>query len=305
MRNQLHGEPSPREIIFAVPGTKHYESEHYCNERTSFANISVTGKKCMCLCKHCRAKTLEDMIALTEPEDFQKLVDSLVAEGCKGILVSGGSDMNGEVPISAFVKGIGYARQKGLKVLVHSGLISKKTAGLLKNVGVNQVLMDIIGDEQTIQEIYHLKKTPQDYHQAMENCLKVGLDFVPHIVLGLYYGQINGEYSALEMIRQASPRTAVLVAFKPLRGTPMENVAPLDILLAKKFIADAREKLKDMKLTLGCAKPPGKYKQELEKTAVECGLDAIAFPSESTYYYAKSLGYKIIFREECCCACFL
>lgn len=292
-----------RKIYFAVPGSKYYESEYYKNSPNSFANISITGTKCSCRCAHCHGKLLESMIQTVSLEEFYTVIDGLVDKGCQGVLVSGGCNDNGEVPLAPFASGIAYARKKGLKVLAHCGIISKSTAYVLKEAGVNQVLMDIIGDESTIRAIYHLDRQPQDYYEAMMNCREFGLDFVPHVVMGLNYGKIKGEYRALEMIRKAEADVVVLVVFRPMRGTPMEYIDPLPVAEAALIVKHSRTMFPTSLLNLGCAKPAGMYKEELEKTAIDSGVDAIAFPSDKTIEYAQSKGLVIIYKEECCSMC--
>lgn len=292
-----------RKICFAVPGSKHYETADYLNTQDSFANISITGTVCHCRCEHCRGKLLETMLPAATLQEFYTQIDILAAKGCRGILISGGSDENGEVPLAPFAPGIVYARQKGLKVLVHSGIISKDTAAALKQAGIDQVLLDIIGDESTIRDIYHLKNSPEDYYEAMKNCYEAGLDFVPHVVVGLNKGKISGEYRALEMIKKANPSVVVIVVLKPMRGTPMEDISPPAINEVACLFKHARELFQRSILTLGCAKPAGRYKEELEKIAVDYHADVIAFPSEKTIEYARAQGLDILFKEECCSSC--
>lgn len=292
-----------RKICFAVPGSKHYETYDYTNNQNSFANISITGTTCSCRCEHCRGKLLETMIPAVTLDEFYTVVDNLIGKGCKGVLVSGGSDEKGEVPLIPFSPGLKYARERGLKVLVHCGIISKATSVALKKAGVNQVLMDIIGDESTIKEIYHLERKPKDYLEAMLNCRDAELDFVPHVVIGLNHGEIRGEYEALEMIKKANPRVLVLVVLKPTRGTLMEKTNPPSISEVSLLIKRARELFYENILTLGCAKPVGLYKEELEKIAVDNGVDVIAFPTEETVEYARMKGFEIVYKEECCSSC--
>ncbi len=44
------------------------------------------------------------------------------------------------------------------KVIVHTGLIRREIAEELKEAGVDQILIDVIGDEDTIHEVYHLEQ---------------------------------------------------------------------------------------------------------------------------------------------------
>nr|HID13495.1 hypothetical protein [Anaerolineae bacterium] len=44
----------PPDLVFAVPGAKRYETEHYRNTPYRFASISLTGRYCALGCEHCR-----------------------------------------------------------------------------------------------------------------------------------------------------------------------------------------------------------------------------------------------------------
>lgn len=294
---------SVHKICFAVPGAKHYETTHYTNCRNSFVHVSVTGTECSLQCEHCQGKLLEGMLPAASPQELRELINDLIKKGCRGILLSGGADQQGEVPLRPFAGEIAYARQRGLKVLVHCGLISRESAGELQRAGVQQALMDIIGDKETIRDVYHLDRPPRDYLQAMLNCREAGLDFAPHVVMGLNFGRISGEYRALEMIQQAGARVLVLVVFTPMRGTNMGICAPVPVEEAVRLVRQAREMLPDARITLGCAKPPGRYREVLEKAAVDCGIDVIAFPAARTVEYAEACGHDTTYKEECCSAC--
>lgn len=288
------------EIGFSVPGVKHYHNSCYANRPFSFAHLSVTGEACACRCAHCEGKLLQTMIGAACPEAMRRAVDKLLKKGCRGILVSGGGDSNGTVPLQPFVEVIGYAKQMGLKVLVHSGLIQRETAARLKEAGVDQVLMDVIGDENTIRQVCRLDRKPGDYLQSMLYCRDAGLNIAPHIVIGLHFGQIRGERRALEMIRQADPETIVLVILTPVCGTAMAGIQPPAIDEAARIMATARILNPATPITLGCARPPGKYKRRAEMIAIDCGVNGIAYPDETTVDYARSKGLKTVFSEECC-----
>ena len=289
-----------QEIGFSVPGVKRYHSACYTNRPFSFAHLSVTGEVCACLCAHCEGALLKNMIGAANPEAMRRTVDKLLKKGCRGILVSGGSDAGGAVPLQPFVEAIGYAKQRGLKILVHSGLIQREMAARLKEVGVDQVLMDVIGDEGTIREVCHLNRKPDDYLQSMLYCRDAGLPIAPHIVIGLHFGQIRGEMRALEMIREADPETIVLVILTPAGGTAMAGIQPPAVDEAARIIATARILNPATPITLGCARPPGQYKRRVERVAIDSGVNGIAYPDETTVDYARSKGLKTVFSEECC-----
>ncbi len=287
-------------IVFAAPGAKHYRNRCYANHAHSFVNLSVTGTACACNCAHCRGKLLETMIPAVTPEAMNRQVEQLATGGCRGILVSGGADAAGEVPLLPYAGALKRARELGLRVLVHSGLISPLTAAALREAGVNQVLLDVIGDEDTIRDVYHLDRKPHHYLEAMLNCREAGLNIAPHLVIGLHYGTIRGELNALEMVRQAGPQALVLVILSPLSGTVMDGITPPPVEEVACLIGTGRLLNPDIPLTLGCARPAGVYKRAVEKLAVDCGVDAIAYPDESTVLYARRRGLAVCFSEECC-----
>lgn len=287
-------------IWFSAPGAKHYQNRYFANNRYSFVNLSVTGRKCACRCAHCNGKLLETMMPTPTPQEMRRTVDHLVKKGCRGILVSGGADINGEVPLIPFVEAMKYAGERGLRVLVHTGLVQRETAIGLKEAGVDQVLLDVIGDESTIREVYHLNRKPQDYLDSMLACREIGLNIAPHVVIGLHFGRILGEMHALEMIRQADPQALVLVIMSPMGGTLMAEVEPPPVWDVVQVIGTARICNPNVPLTLGCARPPGKYRQDIERLAVDCGVNAIAYPDEATVAYAEGKGLKGFFSEECC-----
>ena len=288
------------EIGFSAPGVKHYDNPYYSNRPFSFAHLSVTGEACACRCAHCEGALLRTMIGATCPEAMRRVVDRLLKKGCRGILVSGGADSSGAVPLEPFLEVIGYAKQMGLKVLVHGGLVRRETAVRLKEAGVDQVLMDVIGDENTIRQVCRLDRKPGDYLQSMLYCRDAGLNIAPHIVIGLHFGQIRGERRALEMIKQADPETIVLVILTPARGTDMAGIQPPAMDEAARIMATARILNPATPITLGCARPPGKYKRRAEIIAIDCGVNGIAYPDETTVDYARSQGLKTVFSEECC-----
>ena len=287
-------------IWFSAPGSKHYESRCFKNRPHSFANVSITGKACALHCEHCNAGLLQTMLPAETPEKLCDTVDRLIEKGCRGILVSGGADSQGIVPLDGFTRAIEYARKLGLKVLVHTGLLHRDTAMKLKDCGVNQVLIDIIGSGKTIRDVYHLDRQPDDYLLSMLTCREIGLDFAPHIVIGLHFGQILGEYEALRMIQEAQPETLVMVILRPTAETSMCGVSPPDLASVKEVLLAARVWNPDTFLNLGCVRPAGVYKRQVEKLAIDCGFNGIAFPSDEAIDYTCNRGLNFIFTEQCC-----
>jgi uncharacterized radical SAM superfamily protein len=57
-------------------------------------------------------------------------------------------------------------------------------------------------------------------------------------------------------------------------------------------------------LVLGCMRPKGESRVEIDILSLKAGVDAIAFPSEEVIEYAKNNGYTTAFSPFCCAQIF-
>jgi len=288
-----------RTIGFAVSGIKHYNNAYYQNKPFSFTAVSVSGARCDCRCAHCDAGLLQTMADASTIEKFISHVDKAIGNGCTGILVSGGSDHYGSVPLLPHIEGISYAKKKGLRVLVHTGLLDQGTADALKSANVDQVLLDVIGSEKTIRSVYGIDKTPDDFFNSLLCCKRAGLQMAPHLVIGLDYGSIDGEYHAIDLVKRAEAEHLVLVVLVPKRGTKMARTLPPPLEEVLDVFRYAKDNLPGCNISLGCARPYI-YSGILEKAAIDLGFSAIAYPHEEAIRYAQSSGIETVFYEECC-----
>ena len=93
------------ELTFSVPGVIAYHSDEVLSPKNRFAAISVTGKQCALQCGHCRGKLLESMIPAETPDILLQVTQRLRSEGAHGVLISGGADEHGEVPLEEIYPG--------------------------------------------------------------------------------------------------------------------------------------------------------------------------------------------------------
>ncbi|MEB3102970.1 radical SAM protein [Ferviditalea candida] len=290
----------PAEILFAAPSQKHYDTGHYQNRREAFRTVSVTGSACALQCEHCGTKVLEGMLTARTPEKLAEIGAALSDAGVEGVLISGGCLEDGSVPLERFLEDIAELKKKGLKVLVHTGIVRREVARGLKKAGVDQILLDIIGDNDTIREVYHLKRTTEAYREALRILREEGLAAVPHVVVGLHFGQIRGEWEALRMIREEGAAQLVIVVLQPLPGTGMAGLPAVQGDQVGRILAVARIMMPEIPISLGCAKPAGPEKQRMEQWAVEVGVQSMAYPLPETIRHAEERGLRVRFHEQCC-----
>jgi hypothetical protein len=241
------------------------------------------------------------MYPANTPEKLLNLCLQLKRDGALGCLISGGCLPTGSVPVENFIHAIEKVKRKlGLTVFAHTGIINLDTAKKLREAGVDAALIDVIGSDDTIREIYNLNMTVKDYENSLRALLRSGITFVPHVTVGLHYGKLKGELQALKMISGYDPSALVIIAFMPIHGTKMATVdppAPIDIT---RVIAVARLKFPKTPLVLGCMRPKGEHRIETDILAIKAGVDAIAFPAEEAVKFAESHRYKIGFSSFCC-----
>ncbi len=289
------------EIHFYAPGLKRYRTADYdAQDAGAFVSVSVTGSSCALQCDHCQSRVLEGMVPLDGFGLFAR-ARALAAGGARGILVSGGCDRKGRVPLLPHIADLARIREElKLAIRVHPGLPDEETAAALGSLDLDGGMLDVIGAEETIRQVYHLEVGVEEYAAALERLSRHGVPLVPHIVLGLHYGRMLGEWRALEMIARHRPKLLVLVILMPLYGTPMAAVEPPPVGQIGAFFKTAREAFPEIPVTLGCARPIGPRKNAIDRLAVEAGLDGIAYPAEGIVEYARERGRAPRFHDACC-----
>ncbi|MCX8116816.1 MAG: radical SAM protein, partial [Desulfobacterota bacterium] len=227
-------------------------------------------------------------------------MEELQSKGALGILVSGGANRKGEVPLEEFIPSLKEIKKKhpSFKILVHTGLLNRGVAEGLKEAGVDQILIDVIGDDETIREVYHLDKRVRDYEETLWMLKEMGHRLAPHIIIGHHFGEIRGEWKALEIVSRVGVETIVLVVLKPLAGRNAFRVPTPEE--TSRISSIARILNPTTPLRMGCIRPAHSSKGEMEKGAIDSGVNTIAYPLQGTIEYAQELGLEIKFIEMCC-----
>jgi uncharacterized radical SAM superfamily protein len=261
--------------------------------------LSLTGGRCELMCDHCRGSLLAPMIAADSPELLVARCRELEGEGHPGVLVSGGCDADGCLPWERFLPAIRRVKATTrLHVSVHAGFIHRRDALGLKAAGVDQALVDLVGDDDTLRRVCHVPFGVERVAAALEALHAAGIPVVPHIVCGLDGGRMVGEERALDLVARFRLEQLVVLSFMGLPGTPLQRAAPPPPEAVAGLIARARLRVPDLTISLGCARPRGASR--LDVLAVDAGVNRMALPSEEAVVRARHHGLAIRYQRSCC-----
>jgi uncharacterized radical SAM superfamily protein len=293
-----------RPIRFSTPTFKEYESSELqgCG-KNSFPAFSITGGGCALMCDHCQAKILEPMLPARTPQLLDQRVRALIRQqDLKGFLLSGGSNKHNEIKYQRYYPVIEQLKRDfpDLQIAIHTALTDEAGARAMEAAGVDTAMMDVIGAEETIRQVYHLDRPVADFEATLAVLTATSMNISPHIVIGLHYGRILGEARALEIISRYPVEALVLVVIMPFYARAGTFVTPETGDVGRIFL-EARERLPDKKLLLGCARPPGMHKRVTDAYAVMAGLDGIAFPADGAVSVSATIG-RPYHQENACCS---
>ncbi len=281
-----------RRVKFFLPGifTVYGETGKY-------PAVSVTGAKCDLLCAHCRGKLLKGMITARNADELLTLAHKWKAEGILGILLSGGSTKDGFVPLQSILPAVPILKKMGFFISAHTGFAGKKLVRAVADAGVDQVLVDIVGDDETARKVLNLQNGLRQIISSLDALFSEKIDIVPHIIIGLG-GKISSEYNAFQMLKSYPMKLLCHVVLMPAVAMRQRELPPLDEVVS--FICSARMEFPNLEQSLGCARPRGKYRRELEKLAIRAGINRMALWSDEALCEAENLGLEISFKYTCC-----
>ena len=294
---------APRPIRFSTPTFKEYESSELegCGQN-SFPAFSITGGACGLNCDHCQKKILEPMIPALNPESLDRQVRRMVQqESLSGFLLSGGSNKRNEINYGRYLPVIEKLKRDfpHLRVAIHSALMDEARAKAMESAGVDTVMMDVIGAVETIRDVYKLERPVEDFESTLAALCSTTMEVTPHIVIGLHYGRILGEANALDIVSRYLVTALVLVVIMPFYAKPGTFTTPATTDVGRIFL-EARERLPEQQVLLGCARPPGMHKRVTDAYAIMAGLDGIAFPADGAVSVAHNIGRPFEQAHSCC-----
>ncbi len=267
--------------------TKHFSPQIGFARPNQTLAVSLTGDRCALHCAHCAGYYLKGMIPIEDAD----------ARGRSSCLISGGCDVRGRVPVTSHMTEVEALRPDRI-LNWHVGMISEEDVRAIAPYA-DIVSFDIVGDSETIREVYGLGYAVEDYASTYA-MLRRYVAVVPHLTLGLRGGLFSGEYAALRMLKKIGLDALVLLIFRPTPGTRYAGCQPPALERVAAFLLRARCELPDIPIYLGCMRPGGRYRRELDPLAVQAGINTIVNPAPSAVRRARELGLNIMWRDECC-----
>jgi uncharacterized radical SAM superfamily protein len=258
-----------------------------CPVRT--LSVSLTDKNCEQNCAHCNGHYLKGMQTLAKLR-----TDAL--NDYDAVLISGGSSSKGAVPISQHIDSILDLPEK-LQINLHPGY--QPVEPLLPLKKRNPVVsFDLPGSDTIIKNVFKLPYCTEDYRQLFISYAK-HFDSVPHICIGLNEGNDSGEENTIDFLSQQHLKQAVFIIFRPTPGTELAGAQPPETKRVSDVLKYAKARL-DCQLLLGCMRPAGTYRRDVDILAWLYGIRKIVQPHHDLIKILKHHDIQINEYKNCC-----
>ncbi len=264
-----------------------------------FVSLSVTGSSCELNCEHCHTHYLNHMEDVSSEDKLRRSLDSLIEQGALGCLISGGCDSEGRVPILKFAETLKeYKENSSLIFNFHVGLVNEEEIQKLAEIQPDFVSFDLTLDDDAIRDVYHLKKTVQDYISTYKSLIQHGVRTIPHICTGLNFGNIKKEVLILHEIAKYPVDLIVFLVIIPPPNHPTFHDANVDEV--GNLFTTARLLFPQTELSLGCMRPRDSHRHQIEELAVHSGFNRYEIPSKKTLKLISKYGLTTHTYNVCC-----
>ncbi|GAB4275619.1 MAG: radical SAM protein [Candidatus Rifleibacteriota bacterium] len=266
-------------------------AEAYLNRIVSrkTLSISVTGTYCEQDCSHCNGHFLKGMTPLAKLEKIDlKQYDS--------VLISGGSDKNGEVPIARYAKQI-LDLPENLILNIHPGFQPVEKLLFLKDR--NCVFsFDLPASNDIIKNVFGLCFSKKEYEELFLEYSK-NFKTIPHLNLGLGGPDCKVEKETIDFLANNHSGDIVFILFRPTIGTRLENQEAPKIEKVIEIFSYTRQRTKSG-LLLGCMRPSGLYRKNIDILAWLSGIRNIVQPDHALINILKENSIPIEEKFRCC-----
>ncbi len=244
------------------------------------------------MCEHCRAVHLRGMREACTSEALISIAERTIASGGSGMLISGGCDRTGRVPLLHLRDAISQISSMGLEINIHAGFIGPSEARELVSAGVRRFSVDIHQDPAVIKGVLHLDRPPSDYGDLLDAVITAGGVPVPHLTAGLGGKDIA---ASADLLLSRGLRRAVLLGLVPSHaGSPMPGASTETVVSAVDILSG-----RGLEVTLGCMRD--RSCRDMEAECIRHGVMRIANPSRETQEWVKANGYSVKEDRRCCC----
>lgn len=266
--------------------------------------LSLSGARCELKCEHCKTMYLRAMRPAGTPEELYEIAKECQPKGTKAMMLSAGSNKKGETMISPdFYDAIRRIKKDfGYYIGVMFGYGTRQRVKEMKALGVNSIILDVIGDEETMGNVYHLECSMSAIEDTIRYTFEEGIDVIPHICIGLNFGKITGEYAGIEMLTRYPIKLLNYIVITPTLGTPMADIDIPSPEQIARILIYSRFRLPRALHHLGCTRPiRGNYAEAVEAYAVRLGCNRISgISSDLPTRICDELGAEYNFSPHCC-----
>jgi uncharacterized radical SAM superfamily protein len=256
---------------------------------TRTLSVSLTDRGCEQNCAHCNGHYLKGMQMLSK-------LDSGKLSEYEAVLISGGSSKNGSVPVEEHIDTI-LSLPGHLQLNLHPGYQPVEPLLPLKKRRP-VVSFDLPGSDAVIKNVFKLPYRAEDYRQLFISYAR-HFDTVPHICIGLNEGKDSGEESTLDFLAGQPARQTVFIIFRPTPGTELADAQPPELSRVCEVLSYARSRLKSQ-LLLGCMRPAGTYRRDVDILAWLYGIRKIVQPHHDLVKILERNGVTVNEYKNCC-----
>ncbi|MGC8565630.1 MAG: radical SAM protein [Thermoplasmata archaeon] len=264
-----------------------------------FPSISLTGTYCSLNCKHCSRHYLEGMIPAVNEVALYNTARKIYEFGGKGFLLSGGSDLNGKLPLKKFKDAVKKIKKDfPLIINAHTGILEEDDIKILDEMSIDNISFDAVISDEIIKNVFGLNKTSEFYKKSLELLDRSGISYTPHIIIGLNFGNISYEYDTINFLKNLNSfKKLIFLILIPTKGTPMENIKLPHVDEMANVLSYSINNIKKEHV-IGCMRP--RALKDFEIRAIDLGVKGITIPAPSTIEYASKNNYEIVKKNICC-----
>lgn len=252
-------------------------------------SISVSGRECEQNCSHCNGHYLRGM------QPISKIAEIDFAN-YNSVLISGGSSKSGKVKLAEVATTL-LDLPKHLIFNVHPGFQSPENLHFLKS-RQTVVSFDLPSSDRVIRDVFRLPYTQKDYQELF---VAFSRDFrtIPHITIGLEGPDCLSESGCIDFLVKQNPEEVVFIVFRPTQNTELANQPSPRIEKVVQVLREARERL-DARILMGCMRPSGMYRQNLDILAWLSGIESFVQPDHVLLKTLIDFGIEINQKDSCC-----